>query len=59
MFRRILGSGAALVAFVVLLIVGSLVTPQFALNVGDLSVSSVREVKAGDLQLVCPGGAYR
>lgn len=59
MLRRILGSGTALVALVVLLIVGSLVTPQFALNVGELSASSVREVKAGDLQLVCPGGAYR
>ena len=59
MFRRILGSGTALVAFVCLLIVGSLITPQFTLNVGALSSSSVREVKAGDLQLVCPGGAYR
>ena len=59
MFRRILGSGFALVALIAALVVGSLFTPSFGVKVGDLANSSNLEVKAADLQLVCPGGSYR
>lgn len=33
--------------------------PQFSLTVGDLPKADILKVKAQDLSLVCPGGAYR
>jgi hypothetical protein len=33
--------------------------PQFSLTVGDVPAADVLKVKAQDLSLVCPGGAYR
>lgn len=55
MIKRIL----ALV--VVLAAIASLVlfAPTFSMTVGDLPKAEVLKVKAQDLSLVCPGGAYR
>lgn len=59
MFRRIFGSALSLVLLVVALIVGSIFTPNFGVEVGSLPVASEQDAKAADLNLICPGGAYR
>ena len=59
MIKRILGSGFSLVLLLAALIVGSIFTPTFGVSVGSLPSAAQQDAKAADLNLVCPGGAYR
>lgn len=59
LIRRILGSSLSLLLLVTALVVGSIFTPNFSVEVGELPSASSQSAKAADLRLVCPGSAYR
>lgn len=59
LIRRFLGSGLALVLLVAALSVGSVFSPGFTVDIGRLPAAAEQQAKAADLNLVCPGAAYR
>ena len=59
LIKRFLGSGLALVLLVAALSISSVFSPAFTVNIGRLPSASQQQAKAADLNLVCPGAAYR
>jgi hypothetical protein len=59
LIKRFLGSGLALVLLVAALSVGSVFSPAFTVDIGRLPAAAEQQAKAADLNLVCPGAAYR